>query len=316
MKELYNKAPIAYQQGSNRSIPVFLKATSSEARDEKKATVKNIDQDTVDSFGEEWAKFHDFDLSEIQAIAEGEYFDIVTDEILDKESIALDIGCGSGRWTYYVSQRAKHVYSIDPSQAILAADHLLKGVENVSLCQASLDDMPFADEQFDFAFCLGVLHHVPDTAEGLKACVRKVKKGGYFLVYLYYALDGRGPLYRGLFRIVNVFRKGICRLPATIKQWVCDGIALTVYWPLARFSALLKSLGFQGVADRLPLSYYSDKSFFVMRNDALDRFGTPLEQRYSKLEVAKMMRAAGLKNITFSENAPFWHAVGQRAVES
>ena len=63
---------------------------------------------------------------------------------------------------------------------------------------------------------------------------------------------------------------------------------------------------------KIPLSYYVGKSLNVIRNDALDRFGTPLEQRFSKEEINQMMLKAGLNQIVFSNNQPFWHAVGKR----
>ena len=43
----------------------------------------------------------------------------------------------------------------------------------------------------DFGYSLGVLHHIPDTCAGIKACARLLKRGGPFLVYLYYAFDNR-----------------------------------------------------------------------------------------------------------------------------
>ena len=62
----------------------------------------------------------------------------------------------------------------------------------------------------------------------------------------------------------------------------------------------------------LPLSYYKDKSFYVMRTDALDRFGTRLEQRFTKNQIQKMMEVAGLRHIVFSNDVPYWCAVGTR----
>jgi hypothetical protein len=50
-----------------------------------------------------------------------------------------------------------------------------------------------------------------------------------------------------------------------------------------------------------------------MRTDSRDRFGTPLEQRFSRAQIEVMMRDAGLQNITFSENAPYWCVVGTKA---
>jgi hypothetical protein len=43
-----------------------------------------------------------------------------------------------------------------------------------------------------------------------------------------------------------------------------------------------------------------------MRTDALDRFGTRLEQRYAKEYVATMLEGAGLEDIRFSDSAPYW----------
>ncbi len=63
---------------------------------------------------------------------------------------------------------------------------------------------------------------------------------------------------------------------------------------------------------RLPLAYYWDKSLRIMRNDALDRFGTPLEQRFSREEIRSMMIECELDDIRFSEQAPYWHVVGRK----
>jgi hypothetical protein len=50
-----------------------------------------------------------------------------------------------------------------------------------------------------------------------------------------------------------------------------------------------------------------------MRTDALDRFGTRLEQRFTRAEIEVMMRRAGLTDIRFSETEPYWVACGRKA---
>jgi hypothetical protein len=62
----------------------------------------------------------------------------------------------------------------------------------------------------------------------------------------------------------------------------------------------------------IPLSFYRTKSFYTMRTDALDRFGTSLEQRFTANQVRAMMVRAGLGDIKFSDRDPFWCAVGYR----
>ena len=91
---------------------------------------------------------------------------------------------------------------------------------------------------------------------------------------------------------------------------VTEFVAVVVYWPLARFARLAELLGVD--ARNLPLTAYRAKSFYTMRTDSLDRFGTTLEHRYTRDEIEAMMRAAGLERITFSDEAPFWCAVGYR----
>ena len=47
-----------------------------------------------------------------------------------------------------------------------------------------------------------------------------------------------------------------------------------------------------------------------MRTDSRDRFGTPLEKRFTKEEIYKMMIQSGLEKINFKNDAPFWTAIG------
>ena len=48
--------------------------------------------------------------------------------------------------------------------------------------------------------------------------------------------------------------------------------------------------------------------FVMLQNDALDRFGTRLEQRFSKKEIMEMLGLAGfdLSSLKFSDLEPFW----------
>ncbi len=64
--------------------------------------------------------------------------------------------------------------------------------------------------------------------------------------------------------------------------------------------------------DKIPLSQYRNNSFYTMQTDALDRFGTRLEKRFTKEEIKKMMENCGLENINFSRNDHFWTAVGYK----
>jgi len=272
----------------------------------------NIDHKTVESFGNEWQAFHGFDEKEIMKLGD-EYFDIVTPQMVNEQTRLLEVGCGSGRFLKYLSTKAGFLVGVDPSDAIFAADDLLGKNDKVVLVKASANNLPFENESFDFVCSIGVLHHIPDTFKAMQACVDKVKKGGYFYTYLYYNLDNRGLAFRSLYNLSNTIRLGICKLPARSKKIVCDILAVGIYMPFVLASRFLRVIGVpEKFRKKIPLFGYENRSFYVIRNDSLDRFGTPLEQRFTQKQIQEMMERSGLSEIIFSNNIPFWHVVGKK----
>jgi SAM-dependent methyltransferase len=274
---------------------------------------KNIDTKTVSSFGDEWKAFHGFDEKDLKLTGDM-YFDIVTDQMLNDHCTVIDIGCGSGRFIKYLEGRYKKLVGMDPSQAILAADNLVGKNDNVELVMASTDNIPFPDNHFDFGYSLGVLHHIPDTKKALQDCVMKIKPGGFFLLYLYYKLENRPFYFKVFYWLSNIIRLGVSKLPTTLKKLVCNFLSVLFYMPFVLLCRFLRLIGVpEKVRKHVPLQAYERQSFYVIRNDSLDRFGTPLEQRFSRKEIQTMMEETGLKDILFSEKIPYWHAVGKKA---
>ena len=97
-------------------------------------------------------------------------------------------------------------------------------------------------------------------------------------------------------------------MPFKLKIFITNFIAIGVYYPLARLSLFLELLGLN--VQNIPISSYRKTSLYTMKTDALDRFGTKLEHRFTKNEILIMMKDCGLKNIKFSNCIPFWVAVG------
>jgi len=270
---------------------------------------KNLDVDTVNSFGDEWSRFDQSALSEEEANKIfDEYFAVFTWDRLPENATGFDMGCGSGRWARLMAPRVGHLHCIDPSSALDVAKTMLSTAANVSFHRASVDDSPLPPNSQDFGYSLGVLHHVPDTAGAIRACVAMLKPGAPFQVYLYYAFDNRSLAFKLIWRCSDLLRRAVCSLPAMLKHLVTDTLAVLVYYPLARFSLLAERMGL-AVAS-IPLSYYRNRSFYTMRTDSRDRFGTPLEQRFTRKEIAAMMEEAGLCDVRFSDHAPYWCAVG------
>ncbi len=274
----------------------------------------NIDVKVVESFGDEWSRFDqsqlcDKDFTEIFA----NYFAIFPWDTLPQNAVGLDLGCGSGRWARAVSPKVGILHCIDPSSALEIAKANLSDYNNCFFHHAGVDNIPLPENSADFGYSLGVLHHIPDTAGGIKSCVRKLKRGAPLLLYLYYAFDNRPVWFRFLWKISNCGRILLSRTPHRVKSFCCDIIAFFIYWPLARISWILGKMNLD--IGSFPLSYYRNRSFYVMRTDALDRFGTRLEKRFTKQQIQNMMEDAGLENIQFSEKPPHWVAVGVRSTK-
>ena len=96
-----------------------------------------------------------------------EYFTGTSSQI---GGVGLDVGCGTGRWSVLVAPRVAHLHLLDPSsEALDVAKQNLRHINNVSYHLHSVAAIPLPPRSLDFAFSLGVLHHVPDTQAAIAA---------------------------------------------------------------------------------------------------------------------------------------------------
>ena len=265
----------------------------------------NIDRKVVSDFGREWKAFNHQHIEEsLLHSAFDSYFHFFPFDDL-KNAEGFDMGCGSGRWAKFVAPKVGLLKCMDPSEAALDEARMnLKALQNCSFECAGVDNSVLKNESQDFGYSLGVLHHIPDTSLALESCSSKLKPGAPFLLYLYYRFDNKPTSYYLLWRLSDILRNVISRLPFKIKYIISQLIALFVYLPLARTTLLLDKIGIN--VSNFPLTWYKNEPFYIMRTDALDRFGTSLEQRFTKDEISKMLLNAGFENIKFSDREPFW----------
>ena len=271
--------------------------------------MKNIDKNTVKSFSDEWQRFDQSKMNnkELYKLFKN-YFSLFPWTKLPKKAVGFDMGCGSGRWAKFVAPKVKQLNCIDPSDAIKVAKKKLKKFKNVKYFKRSLDDTRLKNNSQDFGYSLGVLHHVLNTSEAIKSCSKLLKPGAPILFYIYYSFDNRPLWFRYLWHLSNLFRLIISRMPKFFKFLICDIIAVFIYFPLAKIAKFCEKIGFN--FKNIPLHFYRNLSFYVLRTDSRDRFGTPLEKRFSKKEIYKMMKNAGLEKIKFKNSVPFWTVIG------
>lgn len=272
----------------------------------------NIDTKTVSGFGDEWSAFTQEALGPVeQRRLFEQYFSVFPFGDLPPTAEGFDLGCGTGRWAELVARQVGKLHCIDPAgKALAVARRRLSGLSNVSFHECGVDDLPLAAASQDFGYSIGVLHHIPDTESAMAACVDKLKPGAPLLVYIYYAFDNRPAWFQALWRASELGRAMISRLPFPPRKALTTAIAATVYWPLARTASVLEKAGVD--VSHFPLSEYRYRGFYSMRTDALDRFGTRLEQRFSRRDIEVIMQRCGLDDIRFREGPPFWVACGRK----
>lgn len=95
----------------------------------------------------------------------------------------LDCGTGSGQHFDMVAPLAKHVTAVDLNISDRARARATKHA-NVTLKE---DDLAVMDlgQQFDMAYCIGVLHHTDDPATTFRTIMKHLRPGGRMILWVY-----------------------------------------------------------------------------------------------------------------------------------
>lgn len=187
-------------EGKREGIEILegeLGCTSCEARYEivrgvpRFANLGEIEADkaaTASSFGWEWQHFTQEDERYGDQMLG--WIDPVKSEFF-KDKTVLDGGCGKGRHMQLAAQwGARDVVGIDLSDAVESAFASTKGSDNMHVVQADLCHLPLK-RVFDYAYTIGVIHHLQDPSIGFRSLASKVKPGGHFSVWVYGAENNK-----------------------------------------------------------------------------------------------------------------------------
>lgn len=149
------------------------------------ANLEEVESDklaTATGFGWQWTHFtHEDERYAEQFLG---WIDPVKPDFF-RDKVVLEGGCGKGRHTQLAAAwGARDVIGIDLSIAVETAYAATRHLPNVHIVQADIYNLPFA-RVFDYAFSVGVLHHLPDPKAGFDSLASKVKGGGYISAWIY-----------------------------------------------------------------------------------------------------------------------------------
>lgn len=266
---------------------------------QEEPTKSGIASDIQFTFGLEWSSFSDI-LPEHEREFR-EYFDLIDLDALSDARIC-DLGCGTGRWSYFLRDKCRQLILLDFSDSIFIARENLRDCTNALFFMGDLTALPFRKGCADLVICLGVLHHLPVPA--LYAARRLRKLAPRLLIYIYYAVDNRPIYFRAVLAIVSAVRRMTCRIRATrARNAIAWAATIAIYAPLIAVGRVLSPMG---MGKFVPLyETYSGKSLGRIQQDAYDRFFTPIEQRLPKSSIQQLSDT--FDTVTISPNLPYWH---------
>lgn len=203
----------------------------------------------------------------------------------------LDAGCGTGVGAEYLVHLNPdaQVVAIDLSAGALAVAQercRRSGAERVTFQRLSLYDADQLPGEFDLINCVGVLHHLPDPMQGIRALAAKLAPGGILHIFVYAAL-GRWE--------ITLMQQAIALLQGPRQGDYQDGVRVgrQLFATLPETNRLV-----QQDKQRWALENHRDECF-------ADMYVHPQEVDYTIDSLFELIEASGLSFLGFS-NPAYW----------
>jgi len=276
------------------------------------ASLERVEADkaaTAASFGWQWTHFtqrderYDEQFRGWIAPVEPKFF---------KDKLILEGGCGKGRHTQLAAGwRAREVIGVDLSDAVETAFAATRALENVHIVQADIYHLPFP-RIFDYAFSVGVLHHLPDPLRGFKSLASKVKQGGHLSAWVYGAENNEW-----ITRWINPLRERITsrisprallhlsKLPAAFLYVVTK----LVYYPLNQIAggAIARHLFYNDY-----LKTFSEFGWREQHTIVFDHLVAPTAHYISRSELEEWWREIDARDVVIGwHNKNSWRGFGE-----
>ncbi len=252
------------------------------------------------SFAEAWKRFPMMDERYRK-----QFFDWVfpVDADFLKGKVVLECGCGKGRHAKLLQEAGvKAIYAVDIGEAIDIAYQNVGFQPGVHLVQADIERLPFRRD-FDFAFSVGVLHHMESPLSGFQSMSSKVKPTGSIVAWVY----GRENNW-WLIAIVNPIRELITsKMPSSLLLSLSAAIAL----PLVLYCKLVARpwMNLKKRHNWVPplyygeyLSYIAQFGFTELHHIVFDHLIAPVAYYVPRAYFASWFKEAG-----WTDSVIRWH---------
>lgn len=239
--------------------------------------------------------------------------DVIPEPIV-RGKIGIEVGSGCGYDTCIMAKGNPSVklITIDISDGIYCTKRLTSRFGNVIPVKCSALDVAVKSATFDFAYSFGVLHHTQNPKRGLSEIARVLKKGSPAYIYLYEDHSENIVKFAAL-KVVTAIRSVTIRLPKKalfILSWILSPFIYITFTLPARIMKKVKIT--KDIASNMPFNFGTGP--FSLRGDLYDRFGAPIEYRFSRQGMKKLFVESGFSDIhiTRLHNTAGWVAWGYK----
>ncbi|MBN1430196.1 MAG: methyltransferase domain-containing protein [Anaerolineae bacterium] len=271
---------------------------------------------TANAFGWEWQEFRELHNLKTYQKQFLDWVKPIPPEYF-KDKIVLDAGCGMGRWALVCDTLgAGMVLSVDVSEGIEAAYDNTREAPAIHVVQADIYHLPLRrgpQAQIDFAYSIGVLHHLDDPQGGFNALVCHLQTSGSIFAWVYGRENNDW-----LVNIIDPIRKTITSVMPHFALYLISWLMTLflhpvlkwVYWPVNQWDGLasLKKL--------LPYNdYFAWLASFGFRHThsvVFDHLVAPVAFYIRREEISAWFDEAGLEIIDLTwRNRNSWGVHGR-----
>jgi SAM-dependent methyltransferase len=182
------------------------------------------------------------------------FYDVAFDELVRRlnpppDATILDAGCGSCAKSVLLAERGFRVVATDFSATALELGAQVvasRGLtDRVTLRQGNLLELPFADGEFRYALCWGVIMHVPHVQQALSELARVLAPNGTLILSEVNMYSAQAVGLRSLKKVLGKGRGRVVRVPAGLEtsEETPQGMLLTRQTDMSWLVAELDRLG-------------------------------------------------------------------------
>lgn len=216
--------------------------------------------------------------------------------------IALDVGCGMGRYSLVALSLGAEVVAFDLSEALFRLKDAARRESKLHLIQGDILRPPFAKGYFDIVFSQGVLHHTPSTENAFRRIAALVRSGGFLSIWVYGRPGTLGQFLRNPLRPGRGWLRPLLPL-LWIVVWIRRVISdllrvVTTRLPTRMLYALCFPLAALGAVPLIKyLTFSAHPDFRVRVHENFDWLAPPFQFKHTFDEVRGWFESEGFTDL-------------------